>query len=101
MTGIAVCCARTASGNATAEPAIPLMKSRRLIVAPRKIKAQNRSLNVFAGLQYKKIINTGLGRSQCKTFDSFVTGGGFGPQGQRRTCRYSFDACIGALPHAE
>src|SRR5262245_20576496 len=36
ITGRAACCARAANGRAaTAEPTIPLMNSRRLIVAPR------------------------------------------------------------------
>src|SRR6516225_6033877 len=34
-TGIAGCCARAKSGQATAEPAIPLMKSRRRIACPK------------------------------------------------------------------
>src|SRR6185436_18709884 len=35
ITGIAACCARAASGQATADPAIPAMKSRRRIAFPR------------------------------------------------------------------
>jgi ABC-type uncharacterized transport system substrate-binding protein len=35
ITGIVDCCARATSGHATAPPPITLMKSRRLIVAPR------------------------------------------------------------------
>jgi hypothetical protein len=34
-TGIAGCCARAASGHATVDPAIPVMKSRRRIAFPR------------------------------------------------------------------
>ena len=35
MTGIAGCCARAASGQAAAEPTIPLMKLRRRIAFPK------------------------------------------------------------------
>src|SRR5689334_5938964 len=54
MTGSVCCCARAANGSVAAEPAITLMKSRRLIVAP---DTQGAAWPPFA-VQYKKIINT-------------------------------------------
>jgi hypothetical protein len=54
MTGSVCCCARAANGSIAAEPAITLMKSRRLIVAP---DTQGAAWPPFA-VQYKKIINT-------------------------------------------
>ena len=57
MTGI-VCCARAASGHVTAEMAVALMKSRRLIVPPRIGRGHRSNSDV-----YRERVSAG--RKQC------------------------------------
>src|SRR5262249_32406947 len=47
ITGIAGCCTRAASGHAAAAPAIPLMKSRRLMQPPKNSRYQSAETPAF------------------------------------------------------